>query len=174
MEKEPISVYISRNLTPYGSSQVGSVSCLRFLIDFVNFHHAPAPLKRHGFHTWCSASVSLEVQSRSSLPSPPLTAVVFGTLTSIAASPHPSLDATLHDDADAAAAAPSSSDDKVVHIPWLEELRKLRVAELQSEALGELHKELGGRDGSAGGLGYAIGGQALESATTPLRDRRSE
>ncbi|KAI6683884.1 hypothetical protein NL676_029797 [Syzygium grande] len=196
-------------------------------------------------------------------------------------SPHPSPDAALPDDA--TAAAPSSSDDKVVHIPWLEELRKLRVAELQQEVqrydvsilslqlkvkkleeereeslrekhqkpnlaedskgnrsvkdkrdageeldhrealaregssgqgrealarargrrrhselgqkqgrevkgqehpgrrtacrsgvLGELRRGVGGRDGSAGGLGCATGGQALESATAPLRDRRSE
>ncbi|XP_056163451.1 uncharacterized protein LOC130136902 [Syzygium oleosum] len=48
--------------------------------------------------------------------------------------PHPSPNATLDDDDDNdAVAAPSSSEDKVVHIPWLEELRKLRVAELQQE-----------------------------------------
>ncbi|KAI6698524.1 hypothetical protein NL676_018643 [Syzygium grande] len=98
-------------------------------MDFVNFHHACAA-KRNGFHTRDSVSVSLEVQSRSSLAltTPDSCRLRYLDL-KCRFSSHPSLNTTLHDDD--AAAAPSSSDDKVVHIAWLEELRKLRVAELQ-------------------------------------------
>ncbi|KAI6676437.1 hypothetical protein NL676_037233 [Syzygium grande] len=56
-------------------------------------------------------------------PSPPPTAAVSGTLTSSAAS-SPIPPSTPND---AAAATPSNDDDKVVHIPWLEELRKLHT-----------------------------------------------
>ncbi|XP_030474277.1 uncharacterized protein LOC115691704 [Syzygium oleosum] len=82
-------------------------------------------VKRHGFHSW--DSVSMEVQSRTSLPLP-LTAPDHCRLRYLHLkrrfSPHPHPHPS-PDDADA--------DDKVVHIPWLEELRKLRVAELQQE-----------------------------------------
>ncbi|XP_030547363.2 uncharacterized protein DDB_G0283697 [Rhodamnia argentea] len=82
-------------------------------------------VKRHGFLAW--DSVSLEVQSRTSLPHP-LTTPDNCRLRYLHLkrrfSHHPSPDA---------AAASASASDEAVHIPWLEELRKLRVAELQQE-----------------------------------------
>ncbi|XP_039172316.1 LOW QUALITY PROTEIN: AF4/FMR2 family member lilli [Eucalyptus grandis] len=75
-------------------------------------------VKRHGFHAW--DSVSMEVQSRSSLPLP-LTTADNCRLRYL------HLKRRFSPDSD------DAPPDKVVHIPWLEELRKLRVAELQQE-----------------------------------------
>lgn len=78
-------------------------------------------VKRHGFHSW--DSVSMELQSRSSLPLS-LTTADSCRLRYLDLkrrfSHHPSPD-------------DSSASGKAVDIPWLEDLRKLRVAELQQE-----------------------------------------
>ncbi|KAI6677594.1 hypothetical protein NL676_038390 [Syzygium grande] len=106
------------------SSQVGSAGSGFAFEIFNGLRQFPPRLravKCHGFH--------------SPSPSPSPTAVVSGTLTSSAASPPipPLTTPSLTTTTTPPPPPPPSSDDKVVHIPWLEELRKLRVAELQQE-----------------------------------------
>lgn len=86
-------------------------------------------VKRHGFEAW--DSVASEVQSRTSLPlhltTPLHCQLKYQDLKRRFSSPAPA--AADADDDDAA----SPSGDKVDAIPWLDELRKLRVAELRQE-----------------------------------------
>lgn len=85
-------------------------------------------VKRHGFKDW--DSVASEVQSRTSLPLPfttPLNCQLkYQDLKRRFSAP-----STAADDVENDLASPSG--DKVDVIPWLDELRKIRLAELRQE-----------------------------------------
>lgn len=86
-------------------------------------------VKRHGFHNW--DSVAMEIQTRSSLPHLSTTAQncqkkyhdLRRRFTAAASAK----------DKDAETQSENQGRDETDTVPWLEELRKLRVAELRNE-----------------------------------------
>ncbi|KAK4803100.1 hypothetical protein SAY86_001303 [Trapa natans] len=85
-------------------------------------------VKRHGFKAW--ESVASEVQSRTSLPLP-LTTPLHCQLKYQDLKRRFSAPTATAEDVENDSVSPSG--DKVDVIPWLDELRKLRVAELRQE-----------------------------------------